>query len=82
MKVKISYVEPKEVIMEMTPKEYCYYRAKLSLLYPFPADSYNHDIEIIDEESEIELDEYFLKKRMQSCQECKWKEKRHFSGHY
>jgi hypothetical protein len=64
MKIKISYVEPKEVVMDMTPEEYCHYRAKLSSLYPFPTGSYNHDIEIMDEESEIELDEYFLIKKL------------------
>jgi hypothetical protein len=50
--------------MDMTPEEYCHYRAKLSSLYPFPTGSYNHDIEIMDEESEIELDEYFLIKKL------------------
>lgn len=64
MKVKISYVEPKEVVINMTPESYCHYRAKLSSLYPFPEDSYNFNIEIIDEESKMELENYFFKKNI------------------
>ena len=81
MKVKISYKIVKEEIVDMSCTAYCNYRANLSL-YPFPIGAYDYDIEIADEESEIELDEYFLMKKRNSRQESKWKEKRHFSGHY
>lgn len=64
MKVKISYVEPKEIIMDMLPETYCKLRANLSALFPFPPNAYNCDIEIVDEWSEIELEDYFIKKNI------------------
>lgn len=62
MKVKISYKVVKEEIIDMSCTAYCNARANLSLYYPFPIGSYDYDIEIADEESEKELDDYFLKK--------------------
>ncbi len=62
MKVKISYIEPKEIIMGMSPELYCKLRANLSTLFPFPPNARDCDIEIVDEESEKELDDYFFEK--------------------
>ena len=63
MKVKISYVEPKEIILNMQPETYCKLRANLSALFPFPPNARNCDIKIVDEWSEIELEDYFLNKK-------------------
>lgn len=66
MKVKISYKIIKEDIVDMSCTTYCKARANianLSLCYPFPIGSYDYDIEIADEESEKELDDYFLERK-------------------
>lgn len=66
MKVKISYKIIKKDIVDMSCTTYCKARANkanLSLCYPFPIGSYDYDIEIADEESEEELNEYFFNKK-------------------
>ena len=62
MKVKISYKIVKEDIVDMSCTTYCKARANLSLCYPFPVGAYDYDIEIADEESEKELNDYLFEK--------------------
>jgi hypothetical protein len=62
MKVKISYRIVKEEIVDMSCTAYCKARANLSLYYPFPIGSYNYDIEIADEESEEEFNNFLFNK--------------------
>lgn len=62
MKVKISYKVVKEEIIDMSCTAYCKARANLSLYYPFPIGSYDYDIEIADEKSEEEFNNFLFNK--------------------
>lgn len=70
MKVKISYKIVKEDIVDMSCISYCKARANLSLYYPFPVGAYDYDIEIADEESEKEFDDYLFEKGVNNENTC------------
>ena len=64
MKIKVSYKIKQEKEIEMTPEEYCVFRANFSSWgHLFPEKSWDMDIEIADEKSKQELERYFWEKQ-------------------
>lgn len=62
MKVKLIYIIKQEIIaLDMSPQEYCNLLADSNYGNYFPKESYKRNIEIIDEESENELENFFFK---------------------
>lgn len=53
MRIKLTYQEPKEVIIEITPEEYCHLHAD-SRPY-FPKNAINRDFDYVDEKDHQEL---------------------------
>lgn len=63
MTVKLTYVIKQEiVVLDMSPQEYCNLYANSNYGDYFPKKSYERNIEVMDEESENELDDFFFKK--------------------
>ena len=61
MRVEISYDISVKKVYDMTPKEYCDLRARMSNTEYYPEDSFDKDIKIADEASEKELLHFFYR---------------------
>ena len=62
MRIILTWQEPKEKIIEMTPEEWCNFRASKTVYENyFPKNAKYIDFNIADKESREELDNFFFK---------------------